>query len=65
MEDKFDYVKEQLKKRAEQRQLLKVAQGSDVSRRVIGNILEGKDSSTRTVDKLYTFLKTNARKKML
>jgi transcriptional regulator with XRE-family HTH domain len=65
MEDKFDYVKAQLAKRLEERQLSKVATGSGVSRRVIAYIMEGRNARTDTVDKLYKYLKDNVRKKVL
>ena len=65
MEDKFEYIKWQLAKRKDERQLYKVADGSGVSRRVIGYIMDGRNARTDTVEKLYAYLKSNARKKVL
>lgn len=65
MEDKFEYIKTQLEKRKQERQLTQVARGAKVSRRVIAYIMDGRNARTDTVDKLYAYLKDNARKKVL
>jgi predicted transcriptional regulator len=65
MEDKFDYVKAQLVRRKEERQLYKVADGSGVSRRAISYIMEGRNARTDIVNKLYTYLKKNVRRGVL
>lgn len=65
MDDKYTYVQAQLKRRAEARQLARVADLTNVSRRTIGNILEGKGTRYATVAKLFDFLRENVRRKEL
>ena len=65
MEDRFSYVKVQLARRRKERQISAVAKKAGVSRRVIDYIMGGRNARTDTVDKLYSFLKENVRKKNL
>ncbi len=57
MEDKYTYVLAELKRRSGERQLMAVALATKISRRTIGNILEGKDTLISNVDSLYKYLK--------
>lgn len=66
MDQHLSFVKAQLALRLERRQLTKVAQDTQVSRRTLSYILEGKrDVLASTVDKLHAYLKANQRKRDL
>lgn len=60
MEDRQEYVNEQLLLRTET--LDEIAKGAEISRRVIGYIIKGRDMNVRTLNKLYNYFKSKEAK---
>lgn len=65
MDTQNDYVQAQLKRRAEEGQVIKVAAATGLSLRTIYYVMEGKPVKKSTLMKLRDYLKANARKKTL
>lgn len=56
------YIRKQLERRVQERQLSKVAVGSGVNLRTLQRIMKGENSSFQTLDVLDAYLRRTARK---
>lgn len=65
MKINLDYIKEQLQRRATERQLPRVAHGSGVGLRTIHRVLSTGRCTTSTAEALQSFLTTTHRQKEL
>lgn len=61
----LDFIRAQLRRRSDERQLTAVARGAGVNVRTLSYILAGRGGHMDTLSKLQTYLKATARKKKL
>lgn len=65
MEINIEFIREQLRRRAGERQLRKVADGSKVPLRTVHRVSQGAACRLDTAERLQTYLKQTERKKRL
>lgn len=61
----IEYIRAQLRKRSDARQLAAVARGTGLNVRTLAYILAGRTGHAQTLDTLQTYLKENSRKTKL